>query len=233
MRTESEVRRRLQQRRYRHQKRYLSEMLGRKHSNCRFNAKAEASHGVGGCVCTHPDLVRRETVDVPIGALIAKVPRVTLPVCDSGVMKDQAPNCEKFETRSSKDRVKADFKRILSEAAADMDKFAAMWPDMAQLIWVLKPGATELPPDFNAIDSDEFDVLDQVADKPTEDLELRAMPGAHLQIGGPVVAKTPVEHRGYVAESTNNLVPHEPTPPKPGWIVSLLRWLLSKVERHG
>lgn len=240
MRTEKEVRRRLQQRRYRHQKRYLEAMLGRTHANCRFNAQAEAAHGVGGGVCTHPDLVKREMADVPLNALIAKRPRVTLPVCDAGPMRDKAKKCGKFESRVSKDRAKHDFKRILAEASRDMDKFAAMWPDMAQLIWVLNPGATEAPPEVvqDAEPPDEENWDEDIDEPAREDLELRAMPGAHLQIGEPskpvTTATVPLEHAGYVGESTKELAPLKPTPqPKPGRIARFLRWLLSMVEGDG
>ena len=243
MRTETDIKRRLTQRRFRHQKKYLSAILGRVHSNCRFNARAEAAHGVGGGVCTHPDLVKRQTFDVSIQALIGKQPQVILPVCDAGSMRDRAKNCERFESRVSKDRAKSDFKRIITEASEDMNKFSAIWPDMAQLIWVLNPGATKAPPeitsDVEPDSEDEWDAPEEAS------LELRAPPGgAHLLIGESptktvVPPNTPMttdvvalEHAGYLPAAVPEFGP-KPEPAPEGWFVRLLRWALRKAEGDG
>ena len=141
MRSKSQIERKLRQRRFRHQKRYIDSLICKSHVNCRFNVIVD---GLGDendvFVCAHPDCVSVRTVEVEHPAS-HKVK--VIKVCDSRLGEDRSDSCDLFESRKSVDELKDEFRKILGSSSSDMDRFSKAWPDMAQLVWVLHPADHE------------------------------------------------------------------------------------------
>lgn len=144
MRTEQQIRHRLKQRRFRHEKKYLASMLARTHANCRHNVQCETSYSTTVCVCNHPDNLQEGQFDVSVGRLTAKQPTTKLPVCDKENNQDRAHECGLFETRQDKDTLKAAFRSQMEALSQDLDKLSAHYPDLAQLVWMLKDDHDEV-----------------------------------------------------------------------------------------
>lgn len=140
MRTESKIRRRLKQRRFRHEGKYIASMLAHSHVNCRFNVQCETSYGSSVCVCNHPDNLQESEFEVSVGRLTAKQPATKLPVCDNENGKDQSHDCGLFETRQDKETLKAAFRSQMEALSKDPDGLSSHYPDLAQLVWVLRDG---------------------------------------------------------------------------------------------
>lgn len=139
MRSQQQIERRLRQRRFRHQSKYLEAMLNKVYFNCRHNVQVEGGFGTVTHVCTNPELAKESTFDVKVGRLCHKEPIALMSVCDSRGGRDQSKTCPLFDPRKTPEKIKDDFKSIVSEHTKNMERFASVWPDMAQLIWVLDP----------------------------------------------------------------------------------------------
>lgn len=140
MKTESAVRHKLKQVRFRYLKRRLEQSLVRSPENCVHNGALDGADGVRVCFA-QMDLASKHGF-----------------VCDSrfqGCVR--APTCPKFALRQDKTEVKTEFYAELEQMS--FPEIAFNYPDMAALLWVLSNDGLEAGP----LDPTEFDL-----DRPTE-----------------------------------------------------------------
>lgn len=123
MKSEGEIRQKLKQVLYRHQKKLLRGNFKKRPETCAHNALVELDKDsdIGICVFSTADGPRGVPCDERLGGV------------------EQAKKCDLWEPIQSKDEVKDEF-RALFEDPSDLGSIAAEYPDAAALLWVLGEG---------------------------------------------------------------------------------------------
>lgn len=165
MKTAGAIRHQLKQIRFRHLKKLIEEGLATDSANCIHHRTV------------HPPLHHE-----PIGICFLPEPISEDLVC--GPLR--AHSCPYFDTQTTKEEIKADFKDFL--ATATLAQIAAEYPDMAALLWVLQDEAPNRDVEIDA--TEDWDVED------TEEKE----PLYLVEIGGIHVQCSSEEEREAVAE---------------------------------
>ncbi len=130
MKTDAQVRRKLQQVLYRHLKKRLKTALKQAPDTCVHNSSLEPAHrreelnSVQACFYTTDGVPRGVICDVRY---------------DNGA---RARSCGLWEPVATKEAIKAEFKNVLD--TANRGEIAAAFPDAAALMWVLDEEAPEL-----------------------------------------------------------------------------------------
>jgi hypothetical protein len=125
VKSEGEVRQKLKQVLFRHQKSLLKANFKKRPETCAHNALVELDKDsdIGLCMFQYPKAV--EPRGLPCDERIGGV--------------EQARKCELWEPIQSKDEIKAEF-QVLFEDTAELAPIAAEYPDAAALLWVLGNG---------------------------------------------------------------------------------------------
>ena len=118
MRSEREVKAQLKQIRFRHLQELIRKNFHRLPENCVHNAPANLDkEAICWCILDKAKVVGR--------------------VCDKRTWggAEQAENCPYWDTRQTKEQIKADFQELQD---APLGKLASVYPDIAALLWVLR-----------------------------------------------------------------------------------------------
>lgn len=124
MKSEGEIRQKLKQVLFRHQKAILKANFKKRPNTCAHNALVELDKDsdIGICVFPTPDGPR----GIPCDERLAGI--------------EQAKKCDLWEPIRDKDEIKAEF-QALFEDTSDLGPIAAEYPDAAALLWVLGEGS--------------------------------------------------------------------------------------------
>lgn len=202
MKSVGAIKHKLSQVRFRHLKKRLEAELRVIPDNCLYNkvlpgytsldrrGKAVEHHPVG--ICTFGAVERDDSW--PVRPCDIRV--------DDG---EQARSCAKFCPRRTKDIIKEDFQKKLDRMT--LPEVAAVYPDMAALIWVLEAG------DFGGDASEEVPVVAPVVE-PTVVIPQEPLP---VEVP-PMLVEVPVP---FVATSVV-VQEYSPDEPKKPWYIRLL-----------
>lgn len=179
MRTEGQVRHKLQQATYRHLQREIRTKLSRRPENCAHNRRVKLPVvSVRFCTLREDDSGAFQTCDEACGGL------------------DQAAKCPDFECAHTKESVREDFAKFLS--TSDVATIAAEYPDLAALLWTLD--ATDRPVPVEVAPEPETSPAPETPIAPAPPLPPYQILYLHPE-GGASVYYTVPAHRAYVYDA--------------------------------
>jgi prefoldin subunit 5 len=153
VKTAGAIRHQLKQIRFRYLKKLIEEALAAEPGNCIHHRTV------------HPPLLH-QPIDVCF---------FPEPICEDLICSfPRAQTCPHFETQTTKEEIKADFKDFLSTAT--LAQIAARYPDLAALLWVLYDEAPNREAKIDA--AEDWDAEDTEEDGP---LYLVEIGGIHVQ----------------------------------------------------
>lgn len=156
MRTESQVKHKLSQVTFRHQKRELRTRLSKKSGNCSFQKK----------------------VGLPVlGSVgVCSYPMAGVDLCDEiHGDTDRASKCPFFTCSSSKESIREEFTEFLSQSSRA--QVAERYPDVAALLWVLDadPGTLEVSDEDEELSEPSPSAEEPEAEEPEAEVESVAL----------------------------------------------------------